>query len=226
MMNGTFPMAIHWLRRAIDLWADNSRWMTWNLFLALLPLGLAWWLFRHRPARSPRSIGWWIVALIFVVFLPNAPYVLTDLIHLVNDIRYGDISRWVAVVIVMPQYAAFVLAGFGAYVVSLVWVDGWLRAIGRSRWVNLTEQGLHGLSAIGIYLGRFWRFNTWDLVTQPNTLLDRVTNDLVAHRPVLVILLTWGILAGLYGLAKPLAIGYGLYRQQRKRQRQQLQQHH
>ncbi|MBD2162398.1 DUF1361 domain-containing protein [Limnothrix sp. FACHB-1083] len=203
-----------WLRITIALWADNSYWMAWNLFLAIVPLGIAAWLFRHRPARSPRSPLWWGLAIMFILFLPNAPYVLTDLIHLVNDIRYRYTSLWATVMIVIPQYVLFVAVGFGAYVWSLVWLDGWLRAIGRSRWIPPMEQLLHGLSAVGVFVGRFWRFNSWDLFTQPHTLLERMANDLAAHRPALVIGLIWGVLAGLYGLLKPFAIGYGLYRQQ------------
>jgi hypothetical protein len=41
-----------------------------------------------------------------------------------------------------------------------------------------------------------------------------MANDLAAHRPALVSGVIWGVLAGLYGLLKPFAIGYGLYRQQ------------
>ncbi|TAD75570.1 MAG: DUF1361 domain-containing protein [Oscillatoriales cyanobacterium] len=218
----------HWLKLAISLWRENARWMLWNLLLAWVPVALAWWLFCRSPRRPnllPRSILWWLVAGIFVAFLPNAPYVVTDLIHLVHDIRYGPVaSYWTVVLLVIPQYVVFVVAGFAAYVLSLIWLADWLRAIGWSDRIPWIEQGLHGLSAIGVFLGRFWRFNSWDLITQPDALLDRVSTDLGARRPLATIGLLWVILAILHALSQPLALGYRLYRQQQQQLKQQLKQ--
>jgi uncharacterized membrane protein len=211
-----------WLRLAIDLWRENSRWMLWNLFLAWVPVVLAWWLFRRSPQRITRSIPWWLGAGVFVAFLPNAPYVITDLIHLVHDIRYGPVaSYWTVVLLIIPQYVVFVVVGFAAYLLSLIWLGDWLRAIGWQDRIPWVEQGLHGLSAIGVFLGRFWRFNSWDLITQPDTLLDRVTTDLGARRPLATIGLIWVILAILYALSQPLALGYRLYRQQQRQLKHQ-----
>jgi uncharacterized membrane protein len=62
----------------------NMRWMTWNLFLAFIPLALSVWLFRIKRRRSG---VWWLGFLVFFAFLPNAPYLLTDIIHFIEDIR-------------------------------------------------------------------------------------------------------------------------------------------
>ncbi len=60
-------------------------WMVWNTMLALVPLALSFTLF--SPGRRCRSMGWWFGFAVFVAALPNAPYVLTDVIHLVDDAR-------------------------------------------------------------------------------------------------------------------------------------------
>ena len=62
----------------------HGQWMVWNTFLAAVPLVLALVLF--QPGRN-RTKGWWFGAVTFVLFLPNAPYLLTDVVHLFGDIR-------------------------------------------------------------------------------------------------------------------------------------------
>src|SRR4051812_24343730 len=57
----------------------HGRWMVWNLALAAVPVFLAMALF--RPGRR-HGVGWWLGTALFVLFLPNAPYVLTDVVHL------------------------------------------------------------------------------------------------------------------------------------------------
>ena len=52
----------------------NRFWMVWNLILASVPLALAVPVFRHR---GPRRVGWWLGLGLLVLFLPNAPYVVT-----------------------------------------------------------------------------------------------------------------------------------------------------
>ena len=53
-----------------------------NLFLAFIPLVLSLWLFLRRSKR--RTLLWWMVFVAFISFLPNASYLLTDIIHLID----------------------------------------------------------------------------------------------------------------------------------------------
>jgi uncharacterized membrane protein len=140
-------------------------WVLWNLCLALAPLALAVVLFRPGRTRSGR---WWVGVAAFVALLPNAPYVLTDIIHFDDSVRASSSDAHVAFVLV-PGYAAFFAVGFGSYVACIVTVERWLRASGwslpRLLGADLT---LHALCAIGVFLGRFFRFNSWDLVARPH----------------------------------------------------------
>lgn len=194
------------LELVLEMLGNNARWMSWNLCLALVPLALAAGLFRRPAARC--GGGWWLGLMVFLAFLPNAPYVLTDVIHLVRDIRYQDYPEWAIALVLVPQYALFMGVGVGAYVLSLLWLGNWLRSRGRGRWVVACELGLHGLMAVGVYLGRFLRLNSWDLVTQPDAVISGALNEFAQRRPLLILVVSWGVLTVIYGLLKPVILGW------------------
>lgn len=196
------------IARVWDVLWSNSRWMTWNLFLAFVPLALSVWLFRRKRHRAPI---WWLGFLVFCVFLPNAPYVLTDVIHLIQDIRQID-SVWMISLVVIPVYLLFILGGFEAYVLSLINLGYYLNRVGQSKWISGTELISHALSAVGIYLGRFLRFNTWDFVTQPDALATSIVEDVVGRRPLVIIAITFMVVAGLYWIMKRVTLGILLQR--------------
>jgi uncharacterized membrane protein len=187
--------------------------MVWNSFLAFIPLVLSVWLFRGRGART---IVWWLGLGIFIAFLPNAPYVLTDLIHLVQNIRMGY-SIWVITLVLVPQYLLFMLAGFQAYVIAVINLGHYLQRQGYQKWVLGTELFIHFLCAIGIYLGRFPRFNSWDIVARPGTLITGV-EQLLHRRPIVIIAITFSIMTLLYWVCKQINLALLIYWQQRHRQ--------
>ncbi len=198
-----------------DVLRSNSRWMSWNLFLAFVPLALSVWLFRKKRRRSSL---WWFGCLVFFAFLPNAPYVLTDVIHLYEDIREIN-SVWMITLVVLPVYLLFILAGFEAYVVSLINFGYYLSQMGWTRWILGAELLTHALCAVGIYLGRFKRFNSWDFITQPDALATSVVEDVLGKRPLVIIAITFMVVTGLYWIMKRLTIARfpartydGLYR--------------
>ncbi|HWJ62842.1 MAG TPA: DUF1361 domain-containing protein [Acidimicrobiales bacterium] len=85
----------------------NGFWMTWNLLLAAIPAALAVPLLWQPHRRTP---GWWVGMAVLALFLPNGPYVLTDLIHLRLDAARAA-SDGVLVFGVLPIYGVFVLPG-------------------------------------------------------------------------------------------------------------------
>ena len=191
---------------------SNSRWMTWNLFLAFVPLALSVWLFRTKGAGA---FGWWVGFLVFIAFLPNAPYVLTDVIHLIYNIRTIQ-SVWMITLILLPVYLLFILSGFQAYVLSLINFGYFLNQRSLSKWVLLMELSAHALSAVGIFLGRFLRFNSWDFITQPDALATSLVDDLAGKRPVVIIAVTFAVVAGLYWVMKRVSLGIFLQRRRAK----------
>lgn len=195
------------LKDSLEIFDRHSGWILWNLFLAYIPFVLSFWLFRRRVMT--RSLLWWIVYIVFIAFLPNAPYMLTDIIHLMDAIRDGY-SVWILTIIFVPLHAFAMLAGFQAYVVSVMNQSHYLVKAGAKHYVTASELMIHALAAIGIYLGRFLRFNSWDFVTSPDTVLLGTLDTLTSKRPILVIFITFVIITVAYWIAKQITIGLWL----------------
>ncbi len=164
-----------WLaHEIIGIARGNAFWMVWNLILAFLPALLALGLF-FRPHR--RTLLWWAGVGAFVLLLPNAPYVVTDIIHLREDAAEAA-SDGVLVFGVLPMYALFVLAGFLSYVLC---VEGVVREVHQLRpklHRVIIELPVHALASLGIVLGRITRLNSWDTVTHPRWTTERIFNTL------------------------------------------------
>ncbi|MBD2500606.1 DUF1361 domain-containing protein [Anabaena azotica] len=192
------------LVRLLQVLGRNMRWMTWNLFLAFIPLGLSVWLFRNGRGRSWL---WWLGFIVFYAFLPNAPYLLTDVIHLIYDIRTVQ-SVWIITLVLIPLYLLVILGGFEAYVISLINLGYYLHRIHKSQWILGVELITHALCAIGIYWGRFLRFNSWDFITQPDEIITRGVEELLGKQPLLIIVITFIILVILHSLMKRVTLGF------------------
>ena len=149
----------------------GNDWMAWNTFLALIPALLAFRLFRPDARRT---VGWWIGAVTFIAFLPNAAYVLTDVVHLPADLRAasGSASLTLAVLV---AYAGFAAVGFSAYAYAVLRLVSYLRSQGvGTAGLVATELAVHSLVTLGVVLGRVFRFNSWDLLARPGEVLDAV----------------------------------------------------
>ena len=173
------------------------RFMVWNLILAWVPLVLSVaivWLGRDgrrdertgrcaRPAAGVLLVG---LSLLWLVFYPNAPYLLTEFIHLHPS--YAVRERPIAALSglgprrgVPVWYDAMLLVTFAWNGLLLGFVSLHLvqRAV-RERvgaaagWVAVVL--VLGLSGFGISLGRFERWNSWDLFVRPATLLADVAS--------------------------------------------------
>ncbi|HZZ29085.1 MAG TPA: DUF1361 domain-containing protein [Pirellulales bacterium] len=174
----------------------------WNLFLALVPLGLALWLFRRTQQRGWL---WWPLFVAFILFLPNAAYTLTDIIHFIDEVRDEEtkLPEWSVAYIVIPKYALFIFLGFQAHVISLILVGNYLRWRHHRKWVVFEELALNFLCAIGVFWGRYLRLNTWDIVTKPQRLAHQAIQSFIAdHYGALMVLRYFVIISVLYYFVK------------------------
>jgi uncharacterized membrane protein len=172
--------------------------LVWNLVLAWVPLVLAGWLVSAYSRGRPRfELG--AIGLAWLVFLPNAPYVLTDFVHLEADHRVFD-----SILIASFAVTSLMLGLTSLLLVQLV-VS---RAAGAlSGW--LTAFGSLFAASMGIYLGRVHRLNSWDVIHRPGHIwrLFRLRADNPLGNPHLIgyVVLFSGALAlayaGLYGLS-------------------------
>ena len=164
--------------------------LVWNLFLAWVPFALA--LVLYDGARRGASIGV-LVALgaAWLVFLPNAPYIVTDAKWLGE--YTGGSRPYDAALIGTAATIGLVLGFVSLYLVQVVvarrfgHVAGWALA-----WGALV------LSGVGVYLGRYQRWNSWEVLTEPTTTLGRLVSaalDPLAHgRPIalsMAFAITW-----------------------------------
>jgi uncharacterized membrane protein len=176
------------------------------LLLAAVLVGLV----LLKNPQMPRGWLWWVGLFVMIAFLPNAPYVLTDIIHLIRGISYGRMPVWVIALVFVPIHLTAIFLGFEAYVLSIVNLGYYLKRQGLKAWILPSELLIHALSAIGIYLGRFLRFNSWDLVIEPTSVLADTLNVLTSRRPAAVIIVTFTVLSVLYWLMKQVTLGLKL----------------
>ncbi len=135
--------------------------LVWNLFLAFLP----WFIASIIYIKKIRN---WVVLtisiLVWLAFFPNAPYILTDLMHLGKD-RSAPI--WFDLILLLSYGFAGLLYGF----VSLHMIEKILVRKTGHRHVALISVPLIYLACFGIYIGRFLRWNSWDLVSNMSSVL-------------------------------------------------------
>ena len=147
--------------------------LNWNLFLAFVPWALTTWLTVHtRFQKSKVAVG--LVVCLWLLFFPNAPYILTDLFHLTNPYR-GNVPLWFDLVMILSFAWTGLLFGF----LSLWDIERVLaRFITRKTAIPMMSVLLLFVSSFGIYLGRFLRWNSWDIFRDPVRLVydigDRV----------------------------------------------------
>jgi uncharacterized membrane protein len=170
------------------------RFLLWNLLLAWIPLALALAVYDcYRRGVKPALLT--PVAVLWLLFLPNAPYIVTDFVHLQAS---GATPLWFdAVVISAFAWTGLLLGCTSLYLLHAVVRHrfgvrvGWLVAL-----VALA------LASAGVYVGRVLQWNSWDLLVRPGQRLAQVApgldqTALVAHAAAVTILLT-ALLAATY----------------------------
>jgi uncharacterized membrane protein len=134
--------------------------LVWNLFLAWLPLILALLACENYHRASGRDWRFLGLAGGWLLFFPNAPYIFTDLIHLTN---WFYPCFWVDLSLVLVCALTGLVLGF----VSLYLMQALVNCMfGRAAsW--LFTAAVAALTGFGIYMGRFLRFNSWDVLFKP-----------------------------------------------------------
>jgi uncharacterized membrane protein len=137
-------------------------WLVWNLFLAWIPFVLAYLAYLLSWQRRLLYIIIPIFAFLWLVFFPNAPYILTDLQHL-SDQQTFNIPLWYDVILLVWFSWTGMLLG----IVSLSLMQEIVkRRFGRwFGWIFVLI--VASLSSVGIYIGRFIGLNSWDIFQDP-----------------------------------------------------------
>lgn len=146
--------------------------MLWNLFLAALPLGFSL-LLAARRQKGERGLLNGILWLLWLFFVPNAPYLLTDLMHIDRFVSqkstgwFPSLPNWLGLMWLVAVIAVgCTLGALSVYLLHRQVRQRHGRVVG---WLFCAAVSV--LSGIGIYIGRFLRFNSWDVIKRPMELL-------------------------------------------------------
>ena len=166
-----------------------------NFILAFIPFVLAFYLFK---VSHHRTVLWWLLTLVFIAFLPNSAYVLTDIIHFVAAVKSPDISTLYLLLVLVPFYTIFLLVNFEFYVISIQWVDEYLKKMNQGLLSKLFVPSIHFLAAIGVYLGRFQRLESTDIIHHPIIVFRDVLVDISGGKSLLIIIGLFVLFYALY----------------------------
>lgn len=144
--------------------------LVWNLFLAWVPALIAWRIVHLATSRLRLSAVSWLVA--WILFLPNTFYILSDLIHL--ETLDGVSKLYDAVMIFTFSLTGFLL-GLASIAIVHTWIGRYLKS--RPAWIFVGSVIL--ASSFAIYLGRYLRWNSWDIFLEPLGLLFDVSDRII-----------------------------------------------
>jgi uncharacterized membrane protein len=150
--------------------AMDFRFLVWNLILAWIPMLLVLVVY-DRYRRGTALIRLAPLAALWLLFLPNAPYIVTDFVHLSAS---TPAPLWFDGVELSAFAWTGMLLGFASlYLMHAVARHRFGGAVG---WIGVL--GVLALVSAGVYLGRVKRWNSWDLLTQPGSMLAQLHEHL------------------------------------------------
>jgi uncharacterized membrane protein len=152
---------------------DRYAFLAWNLVLAGIPLLLTFPI--ETAARRGLRLVVLPLGLLWVVFLPNAPYVITDFVHLAPA---PPVPLWFDILLFTSFAATSLTLGFVSLYRLRRLADGRISTLA----ISLIVVALFAASSVAIYLGRFEQRNSWDLFVRPGTVVDELTSGRTAGR--------------------------------------------
>jgi uncharacterized membrane protein len=154
--------------------------LIWNLFLAWIPFAISTSFKKISKASRWKQL---LVFAVWLVFFPNALYIVTDLLHL--DLE-TSIPKWYDVVLLFTSSITGLIMAF----VSLLRVEKYLSYKFSNNKVHVLMIAILFISSFGVYLGRFLRWNSWDIISNPVSLVYSIAQRFIYPFQYLQ---TWGV---------------------------------
>jgi uncharacterized membrane protein len=172
---------------------NSYLYLVWNLFLAIVPYAIAVagaFLAARAGGARARKLIVAPTALLWLAFYPNAPYIFTDFIHLFNrTFLRASPSEWIGINalvwydIIMNAAFAFVSHFIG---LASMWL---IQGCVAKAWNAFAARAIVGaaivLAGFGIYLGRFSRLNSWDVIFSTKVFIDEVAEALSDKKAIM-----------------------------------------
>lgn len=154
--------------------------LLWNLFLAFLPLCAA----LYAQKKSVQSWRLVLVSAIWLAFFPNAPYLITDIYHLVH---FRGVPLWYdALLLFTAAFTGLAMGFISLQIMELQWRQVWRQKFfknssvrGRWRYRLAAVGAVFLLSGFGVYLGRVLRWNSWDVLTDTKGLAYDIATRII-----------------------------------------------
>lgn len=135
--------------------------LVWNLVLSAVPMVVSSYLLSRKPTAKT-TVG---ISLLWLLFFPNSPYIITDLLHFRNN---SAMPAWFDVLLLTSFAISGILFGLLSMMqMQRVWTRTWGDRIARML-IPLCAL----LAGFGIYLGRYERYNSWDVLSDPILILQ------------------------------------------------------
>jgi uncharacterized membrane protein len=163
--------------------------LNWNLFLAFVPWAVTSFIVLN-PSLTDRKLILMVLLAIWLVFFPNAPYILTDLFHLREK---TNVPVWFDFILIFSFAWTGLMFGF----ISLMEIETILEKFMKRPLVNISIVILLFIGSYGIYLGRYLRWNSWDIVQEPKELAKDIAGQLLSpanHPRTWIMTILFGIL--------------------------------
>lgn len=144
--------------------------LIWNVFLAIIPYAITMYLSTKKNV-SKLMLGFGF--LVWLAFLPNAPYIVTDLIHLRTA---NNTFLWLDIIVVL----SFALSGLFLFYVSLIEMQNLIKSKFEKLPIKTITTSILFLCGFGVYLGRFLRYNSWEIISGPQILFMDIMNIIIA----------------------------------------------
>ena len=138
--------------------------LAWNLFVAFVPFAISK---KMKDASVNKKLKFMLAVLVWVVFLPNAFYIITDLFHLdMNE----DVPLWYDVALLW----SFAWTGLLFGIFSVQHMEMLFEKNVGKKPDLLFVLPVMALNGFGVYIGRYLRFNSWDVLTSPLQLMNDI----------------------------------------------------
>lgn len=170
--------------------------LLWNLFLAWIPFSISKWIYSRKLVKP--GLFNFILYFFWFIFFPNAPYILTDYMHLIWRQYSGFVLLYNFILI-----SAFAFSGLLFGLASLDLIQRSFNKINSKISFLIIYLAIF-LSSIGIYIGRVLRWNSWDMILRPRAFIKDLVITIQNPNHYLTIIVTiilfTGFLSAVYHL--------------------------
>lgn len=166
----------------MDILVFNISWMTYNLYLAILPVIFSRFLF-----SMPNKFFTFTVGLLWLLYLPNTVYVFTDLEHFVRQWQFVDTLGKSLLIV---QYAVFEIIGLACFLIAFYPVEKILHNFRFTKKMIIWSLiGVNSLMGYAMVIGKVERVNSWDVFLNPGFVVSSTINVLLSYQMLGLIIL-------------------------------------